>query len=77
MQVTEQVHMDLLTDRVWLFLTLNTATAKTAASNFVSLVFSDVGRPDDGRRARLAPRHVLYERFLDESTRVAWSVAHL
>jgi hypothetical protein len=41
-----QVHVDLLTGRVWLTPTSKTATAETAARNFVSSVFRDVGLPD-------------------------------
>ena len=41
-----QVHVDLLTGRVWLTPTFKTATAETAARNFVSSVFRDVGLPD-------------------------------
>ncbi len=37
-----QVHIDLLTCRVWLFPTFTTATAETAARNFVLSVFRDV-----------------------------------
>jgi hypothetical protein len=40
------VHVDLLTGRVWLTPTFKTATAETAAPNFVSSVFRDVGLPD-------------------------------
>jgi hypothetical protein len=38
-----QVHIDLLTCLVWL---IPTFTAETAARNFVSSVFQDVGLPD-------------------------------
>jgi hypothetical protein len=41
-----QVHINLLTGRVWLIPTFKTATAETAARNFVSSVFHDVGVPD-------------------------------
>jgi len=41
-----QVHIDLLTGRVWLVPTSKTATAETAARNFVGSVFRDVGLPD-------------------------------
>ena len=41
-----QVHMDLLTGRVWLVPTFKTATAKTAAWNFVTSVFHYMGLPD-------------------------------
>ena len=41
-----QVHVDLLTGRVWLVPTTKTATAETAARNFVASVFRDVGLPD-------------------------------
>ncbi len=41
-----EVHVDLLTSRVWLTPTFKTATAKTAARNFVSSVFCVVGLPD-------------------------------
>ena len=41
-----QVHIDLLTGRVWLVPTFKTATAETAARNFVASVFRDVGLPD-------------------------------
>ncbi len=41
-----QVHIDLLTGRVWLVPTFKTATAETAARNFVGSVFRDVGLPD-------------------------------
>jgi hypothetical protein len=41
-----QVHIDLLTGRVWLIPIFKTATAETAARNFVSSVFRDVGLPD-------------------------------
>ncbi len=40
------VHIDLLTGRVWLTPTFKTATAETAARNFVPSVFRDVGLPD-------------------------------
>ncbi len=41
-----QVHIDLLTFRVWFIPTFKTATAETAARNFDSSVFRDVGLPD-------------------------------
>jgi transposase InsO family protein len=41
-----QVHIDLLTGRVWLVPTFKTATAEVAARNFVGSVFRDVGLPD-------------------------------
>jgi len=41
-----QVHINFLTGRVWLVPTHKTATATTAASNFVGSVFRDVGIPD-------------------------------
>ena len=41
-----QVHIDLLTGRVWLVPTFKTATAETAARNFVTSVFRDMGLPD-------------------------------
>jgi hypothetical protein len=41
-----QVHIDLLTGRVWLVPTFKTATSATAARNFVSSVFHDLGLPD-------------------------------
>jgi hypothetical protein len=41
-----QVHIDLLTGRVWMVPTSKTATAETAARNFVGSVFRDVGLPD-------------------------------
>ena len=41
-----QVHIDFLTGRVWLVSTTKTATAETAARNFVASVFRDVGLPD-------------------------------
>jgi hypothetical protein len=41
-----QVHIDLLTGRVWLVPTFKTATAETAAHNYVGSVFRDVGLPD-------------------------------
>jgi hypothetical protein len=41
-----QVHIDFLTGRVWLVPTFKTATSATAARNFVSSVFRDVGLPD-------------------------------
>jgi hypothetical protein len=41
-----QVHIDLLTGRVWLVPTFKTATSETAARNFVASVFRDVGLPD-------------------------------
>ena len=41
-----QVHIDFLTGRVWLVPTHKTATAATAATNFVGSVFRDVGLPD-------------------------------
>jgi transposase InsO family protein len=40
-----QVHIDLLTGRVWLVPTFKTATSETAARNFVASVFRDVGLP--------------------------------
>ena len=41
-----QVHIDLLTGRVWLVPTFKTATSADAAANFISSVFRDVGLPD-------------------------------
>ena len=41
-----QVHIDLLTGRVWLVPTFKTATAETAALNFMASVFRSVGLPD-------------------------------
>ncbi len=41
-----QVHIDLLTGRVWLVPTFKTATAETAARNYVGSVFRDEGLPD-------------------------------
>ena len=41
-----QVHIEFLTGRVWLVPTYKTATASTAASNFVGSVFRNVGLPD-------------------------------
>ena len=41
-----QVHIDLLTGRVWLVPTSKTAAAETAARNFVGSEFRDVGLPD-------------------------------
>ena len=41
-----QVHIDLLTGRVWLVPTFKTATAEEAARDFVGSVFRDVGLPD-------------------------------
>jgi hypothetical protein len=41
-----QVHIDLLTGRVWLVPTFKTATAEVAARNFLCSVFRDVGLPD-------------------------------
>jgi len=41
-----QVHIDLLTGRVWLVPTFKTATAETAARNYIGSVFRDVGLPD-------------------------------
>ena len=41
-----QAHIDLLTCRFWLVPTFKTATAQTAARNFVVSVFHDVGLPD-------------------------------
>ena len=41
-----QVHIDLLTGRVWLVSTFKTTTAETAARNFVASVFRDVGLQD-------------------------------
>ena len=41
-----QVHIDLLTGRVWLVPTFKTATAEEAARNLVGSVFHDVGLPD-------------------------------
>ena len=41
-----QVHINLLTGRVWLVSTFKTATAETAARNFVTSVFRDMGLPD-------------------------------
>ena len=41
-----QVHVDLLTGRVWLVPTFKPATSEVAARNFVALVFRDVGLPD-------------------------------
>ncbi len=40
------MRIDLLTCRVWLIPTFKTATAETAARNFVSSVFRDVSLPD-------------------------------
>ena len=41
-----QVHVDLLTGRVWLVPTVKTCTSETAAANLVGTVFRDVGLPD-------------------------------
>jgi hypothetical protein len=41
-----QVHINLLTGRAWLVPPFKTATSATAARNFVSSVFRDVGLPD-------------------------------
>ena len=41
-----QEHIDLLTGHVWLVPTFKTATARTAARNFVASVFLNVGLPD-------------------------------
>ncbi len=41
-----QVHIDLLTGRVWLVPTFKTATAETAARNYAESVFLCVGLPD-------------------------------
>ncbi len=41
-----QVHIDLLTGWVWLVPTFKTATAETAARNYVGLAFRDVGLTD-------------------------------
>ena len=41
-----QVHIDLLTGRVWLAPTTKTATTVTVARNFFASVFSDVRLPD-------------------------------
>ena len=41
-----QVHIDLLTGHVWLVPTFKTATAETAARNFVVSVFRDLRLPD-------------------------------
>ena len=41
-----QVHIDLLTGRVWLVPTFKTVTAETAALNFMASVFRSVGLPD-------------------------------
>ena len=41
-----QVHINLLTGRVWLVPTFKTATAETAAWNFLPSVFRDLGLPD-------------------------------
>ena len=40
-----QVHIDIVAGRVWLVPTRKTATAETAARNFVSSLFRDVGCP--------------------------------
>jgi hypothetical protein len=53
-----QVHIDLLTGRVWLVPTFKTATSETAARNFVASVFRD-GLPDAELRLRLARAHEL------------------
>ena len=41
-----QVHVDLLTGRVWLVPTFKSATSEVAACNFIALVFHDVGLPN-------------------------------
>jgi hypothetical protein len=41
-----QVHIDLLTGRVWLVQTFKTVAAVVAARNFVGSAFRDVGLPD-------------------------------
>jgi hypothetical protein len=43
-----QVHIDVLTGRVWLVPTFmgKSVTSSATASNFISLVFRDVGLPD-------------------------------
>ena len=38
-----QVHVNLLTSRVWLVLTFKSATLEVAARNFIASVFRDVG----------------------------------
>ena len=68
-----QVHIDLLAGRVWLVPTFKSATAETAARNFVGSVFRNVGLPE----ARLGPRHALHQRLLDGPARGAGCVAQL
>ena len=41
-----QVHLHLLTGRVWLVPTFKTCTAQDAATNFIGLVFRELGLPD-------------------------------
>ena len=41
-----QVHVDLLTGRVWQVPTFKSATSEVEASNFISSVFRDVGLPN-------------------------------
>ena len=41
-----QVHLDLLTGRVWLVPTFKTCTAQDAATNFIGSVFRELGLPD-------------------------------
>jgi len=41
-----QVHIDVLTGRVWLVPTFKSVTSSAAATNFMSSVFRDVGLPD-------------------------------
>ncbi len=41
-----QVHIDFLTDRVWLVQTFKMLNSSAAATNFISSIFQDVGLPD-------------------------------
>ena len=71
-----QVHIDLLTGRVWLVPTNKTATAETAARNFVASVFRDVGLPD----VLVSDRDTRFTSAFwtsDESARGVLGVAHL
>ena len=42
----QQVHIDLLTSRLWLIPTFKAATAETAACNYLASVLRYVGLPD-------------------------------
>ncbi len=68
-----QVHIDLLTCRVWLVPAFKTATAETAARNYVGSVFRDVGLPD----SLVSDHDAFHQCLLDCSACLAGRLADL